>query len=154
MSILTQMRLPMRKGQLRLFPCATCSCALERMKIYVNICFNENPFAFTCYFIKGIYKLEKKMAWLEIRASPAQSVVQSTNHGATEHVRFVHRLFMFNMKTVSVRMYTFHNCENYVKVSHDCPTKRDGSSFKILVMQQSSCNFKVAKISVMSSTVC
>ena len=94
------------------------------------------------------------MAWLEIRASPAQSVVQSTNHWATEHVRFVHRLFMFNMKTVSVRMYTFHNCENYVKVSHDCPTKRDRSSFKTLVMQQSSCNIKVAKISVMSSTVC
>ena len=23
---------------------------------------------------------------------------------------------MFNMKTVSVRMYTFHNCENHVKV--------------------------------------
>ena len=23
------------------------------------------------------------------------------------------------MKTMSVRMYTFHNCENYVEVSHD-----------------------------------
>ena len=54
--------------------------------------------------------------------------------------------YVFNMKTVSVRMYTFHNCENYVKVSHDCPTKRDGSSFKTLVMQQSSRNIKVAKI--------
>ena len=40
---------------------------------------------------------------------------------------------MFNMKTVSVRMYTFHNCENYVQVSHDCPTKRDGSSLKTLL---------------------
>ena len=40
---------------------------------------------------------------------------------------------MFNMKTVSIRMYTFHNCENYVKVSHDCPTKRDESSFKPLL---------------------
>ena len=94
------------------------------------------------------------MAWLEIRTSPAHSVVQSTNHWATEHVGIVHRLYMFNMKTVSVRMYTFHNCENYVKVSHDCPTKRDGSSFKTLVMQQSSRNIKVAKIYVMSSTVC
>ena len=53
---------------------------------------------------------------------------------------------MFNMKTVSVRMYTFYNCENYVKVSHDCPTKRDGSSFKTFVMQQSSRNIKFAKI--------
>ena len=53
---------------------------------------------------------------------------------------------MFNMKTVSVRMYTFHNWENYVKVTHDCPTKRGGSSFKALVMQQSSRNIKVAKI--------
>ena len=35
--------------------------------------------------------------------------------------------------------------ENYVKVSHDCPTKRDGSSFKILVMQQSSRNIKLLK---------
>ena len=78
------------------------------------------------------------MAWLEIRTSPAHSVVQSTNHWATEHVGIVHRKYMFNMKTVSVRMYTFHNCENYVKVSHDCLTKRDGSSFKLLVMQQSS----------------
>ena len=34
---------------------------------------------------------------------------------------------------MSVKMYTFHNCENYVKVSHYCPTKRDGSSFKILL---------------------
>ena len=86
------------------------------------------------------------MAWLEIRTSPAHSVVQSTNHWATEHVRTVHRLYMLYMKTVSVRMYTFHNCENYVKVSHDCPTKRDGSSFKTLVMQQSSRYIKVAKI--------
>ena len=86
------------------------------------------------------------MAWLEIGTSPAQSVVQYTNHWATEHVGIVHRLYMFNMKTVPVRMYTFHNCENYVKVSHDCPTKRDGSSFKTLVMQQSSRNFKVANI--------
>ena len=51
------------------------------------------------------------MAWLKIRTSSAQSVVQSTNHWATEHVGIVHRLYMFNMKTVSVRMYTFHNCE-------------------------------------------
>ena len=86
------------------------------------------------------------MACVEIRTSPAHSVVQSTNHWATEHVGIVHRLYMFNMKTVSVRMYTFHNCENYVKVSHDYPTKRDGSSFKSLVMQQSSRNIKVAKI--------
>ena len=86
------------------------------------------------------------MAWLEIRTSPAHSVVQSTNHRATEHVRTVHRLNMFYMKTVSVRMYKFHNCENYVKVSHDCPTKRDGSSFKTLVMQQSSRNIKVSKV--------
>ena len=85
------------------------------------------------------------MALLEIRTSPAHSVVQSTNHCATEHVRIAHRLYMFYMKTVSVRMYTFHNCENYVKVSHDCPTKRDGSSFKTHVMQQSSCNIKVLK---------
>ena len=86
------------------------------------------------------------MAHLEIRTSPAHSIVQSTNHWAIGHVGIVHRLYMFNMKTVSVRMYTFHNCENYVKVSHDCPTKRDGSSFKTLVMQQSSRNIKVAKI--------
>ena len=85
------------------------------------------------------------MAWLEIRTSPANSVVQSTNHWATEHVRIAHRLYMFYMKTLSVRMYTFHNCENYVKVTHDCPTKRDGSSFKTLVMQQSSRNIKVSK---------
>ena len=134
--------------QLRLFPCASCSFALERIKKkYVNISFNENAFAFTCYFIKGIYKLEiKKMAWLEIRTPPAHSVVQSTNHWAIEHVRIAHYLYMFYMKTVSVRMYTFHNCENYVKVSHDCPTKRDGSSFKTLVMRQSSCNIKVSKV--------
>ena len=86
------------------------------------------------------------MEWLEIRTSPAHSVVQSTNHWATEHVGIVHRLYMFNMKTGSVKMYTFHNCENYVKVSHDCPTKRDGSSFKTYVMQQSSRNIKVPKI--------
>ena len=86
------------------------------------------------------------MAWLEIRTSPAHSVVQSNNHWATEHVEIVHRLYMFNMKTVSVRMYTFRNCENYVTVSHGCPTKRDGSSVKTLVMQQSSRNIKVAKI--------
>ena len=76
------------------------------------------------------------MAWLEIRTSPAHSVVLSTNHWATEHVGIVDRLYMFNMKIVSVKMYTFHNCENYVKVSHDCPTKRDGSSFKSHVMLQ------------------
>ena len=86
------------------------------------------------------------MAWLEIRTSPADSVVQSTNHWATEHMGIVHRLYMFNMKTMSVKMYRFHNCENYVKVSHDCPTKRDRSSFKTLVMQQGSRNIKVAKI--------
>ena len=86
------------------------------------------------------------MVCVEIRISPAHSVVQSTNHWATEHVGIVHRLYMFNMKTVYVKMYTFHNCENYVKVSHDYPTKKDGSSFKSLVMQQSSRNIKVAKI--------
>ena len=96
----------------------------------------------------------KKLVWLEIRTSPAHSVVQSTNHWATEHVRVVHRLYMFYIKTVSVRMYTFHSCENYVKVSHDCPTKRDESSFKTLVMQQSPRNIKVSKVKVMSSTVC
>ena len=51
------------------------------------------------------------MAWLEIRTSPARSVVQSTNHWATEHVRIAHHLYMFYMKTLSVRMYTFHNCD-------------------------------------------
>ena len=61
---------------------------------------------------------------------------------------------MFYMKTVSVRMYTFHNCEIYAKVSNDCPTERDGSSFKTLAMQQSFRNIKVSKIEVMSSTVC
>ena len=86
------------------------------------------------------------MAWLEIRTSPAHSVVQSTNHCATEHMGIVHRLYMFNMKTMSVKMYRFNNCENYVKVSHDCPTKRDRSSFKTLVMQQGSRNIKVSKI--------
>ena len=86
------------------------------------------------------------MAWLEIRTSPAYSVVQSTNHWATEHVEIVHRLYMFNMRTVSVRLHRFHTCENYVKVLHDRPTKRDGSSFKTLVMQQSSRNIKVPKI--------
>ena len=86
------------------------------------------------------------MAWLEIRTSPAHSVVQSTNHWATEHVGIVYRLYMFNMKTVSVRMYTFHNSENYVKVPQDYPTKRDGSSFNTLVIQQSSRNIKVAKV--------
>ena len=122
-------------------------CIRKNNKIYVNISFNENAFAFTFYFIKGIYKLKKKkLAWLEIRTSPAHSVVQSTNHWATEHVIIAHRLYMFYMKTVSVRMYTFHNCENYVKVSHDCPTKRDGSSFKTLVMHQSSRNIKVSKV--------
>ena len=44
---------------------------------------------------------------LEIRTSPAHSVVQSTSHWTTEHVGFVNRLYMFYMKTVSVRMYTF-----------------------------------------------
>ena len=126
--------------------CIMFLCIRKNKKIYVNISVNENPFAFTCYFIKGKYKLEKKMAWLEIRTSPSHSVVQTTNHWATEHVGIVNRLYMSNMKTVSVRMYTFHNCENYVKGSHDCPTKRDGSSFKTLVMQQSSRNIKVAKI--------
>ena len=43
------------------------------------------------------------------------------------------RPIMFYMKTLSVRMYTFHNSENYANVPHDCPTKRDGSSFKRLV---------------------
>ena len=86
------------------------------------------------------------MAWLEIRTLSAHSVVQSTNHWATEHVRIAHCLYMFYMKTVSVRMYTFHNCENYVIVSHDCPTKRDGSIFKTLVMHQSSRNIKVSKV--------
>ena len=86
------------------------------------------------------------MGWLEIRTPSAHSVVQSTNHWATQYVGIVHRLYMFDIKTVSVRMYTFQNCENYVKVSHDCPTKRYGSSFKTLVMQQSSRNIKVAKI--------
>ena len=86
------------------------------------------------------------MAWLQIRTSSAHSVVQCTYHWATEHVRIAHRLYMLYMKIVSVRMYTFHNCENYVKVSHDCPTKRDGSSFKTLVMQQSSRNIKVSKV--------
>ena len=86
------------------------------------------------------------MEWLEIRTSPAHSLVQSTNHWATEQVGIVHRLYMLNMKSVSVRMFTFHNCENYVRVSHDCPTKRDGSSFKTLVIQQSSRNIKAAKI--------
>ena len=120
---------------------------IRKNKKKINISFNENIFAFTCYLIKGIFKLEKKnFAWLEIRTSPAHSVVQSTNHWATEHVRIAHRLYMFYMKTVSVRMYTFHNCENYVKVSHDCPTKHDGSSFKTLVMQQSSRNIKVSKV--------
>ena len=80
-----------------------------------------------------------------IRTSAAHSVAQSTNHWATDHVGIVHRLYMFYMKTVSVRMYTFHNCENYVKVSLDCPTKRDGSSFKTLVMQQSSRHIKLLK---------
>ena len=94
------------------------------------------------------------MAWLEIRTSPALSVVQATNHWATEHVRIARRLYAFYMKTMPVRMYTFHNCENYVKVSHDCPTQRDGSSFKTLVIQQTSRNIKVSKVSVMSSTVC
>ena len=127
--------------------CIMFLCIRKNKKIYVNISFNENAFAFTCYLIKGIYKTgEKKLAWLEIRTSPAHSVVQSTNHWATEHVRIAHRLYMFYMKTVSVRMYTFHNCENYVKVSHDCPTKRDGSSFKTLVMQQNSRNIKVSKV--------
>ena len=86
------------------------------------------------------------MAWLEIRTSAAQSVVKSTNHWATEHVGIIYRLYMLYMKTVSVRMYTFHSWENYAKVLHDCPTKRDGSSFKTLVMQQSSRNIKVANV--------
>ena len=86
------------------------------------------------------------MARLEIRTSSAHSVVQCTNHWATEHVRIAHRLYMFYMKTVSVRMYTFHYCENYVKVSNDYPTKRDRSRFKTLVMQQSSPNIKVSKV--------
>ena len=153
MSILTQIRLPMRTGVYivrastsTLSMCIMFLCIRKNKK---NICkyqFNENAFAFTCYFIKGIYKLEKKLAWLEIRTSPAHLVVQPTNHWVTEHVRIAHRSFMFYMKTVSVRMYTFHKCENYVKVSHDCPTKRDGSSFKTFVMQQSSRNIKVSTV--------
>ena len=127
--------------------CIMFLCIRKNKKLYVNISFNENAFAFICDFIKGIYKLEKKMAWLEIRTSPAHSVVHSTIHWATKHVRIAHRLYIFlYMKTVSVRMYTFHNCENYVKVSHDCPTKRDVSSFKTLVMQQCSRNIKVSKV--------
>ena len=66
MSILTQMRLSMLKGMsivcasTSTLQCAPCSFALERIKkVYVNISFNENAFAFTCYFIKGIYKLEE-----------------------------------------------------------------------------------------------
>ena len=46
------------------------------------------------------------------------------------------------MKTVSVRTYTLHNCENYANVSHDCLTKRDGSSVKSLVLQQNSRDIK------------
>ena len=86
------------------------------------------------------------MEWLEIRTSPAHSVVQSTNHWATEQVGIVNRLYMLYMKSMSVRMYTFHNCEDNVRVSHDCPTERDGSSFKTLVMQHNSRNIKAAKI--------
>ena len=47
--------------QLQLFPCASCSFAFERIKDICKYQFNENAFAFTCYFIKGTYKLEKKI---------------------------------------------------------------------------------------------
>ena len=40
----------------------------------------------------------------------------------------------------------FHNSENYVNVSRDCPIKQDGSSFKRLVLQQNFRNIKVAKV--------
>ena len=49
------------------------------------------------------------------------------------------------MKTVSVKKYTFHYCENYVNDLHDCPTKRDGSSLKDLVVQQISRIIQVVK---------
>ena len=49
------------------------------------------------------------------------------------------------MKTVSVKKYTFHYFENYVNYSHDCPTKRDGSSLKDLVVQQISRIIQVVK---------
>ena len=70
---------------------------------------------------------------IEIRTSPVLSVVQSTKYWAIEHSLIIYVLY-----EMSVRMYTFDNSENYVNVSHDCTTKRDGSSFKLLVLQQSS----------------
>ena len=76
----------------------------------------------------------------EIRTSPAHLVVQHTNHWATEHVKIVNRLYIY--KTMSVRTYTLHDCENYANVSHDGLTKRDGSNVKSLVLQQ---NFRDIK---------
>ena len=49
------------------------------------------------------------------------------------------------METVSVKKYTFHNCESYVNDSHDWPTKREGSSLKDPVVQQISRIIQVVK---------
>ena len=59
--------------------------------------------------------------WVSISLLLTASLISEKDH-------LKYRLYMLYMKAVSVRMYTFHNCENYVKVLHDCPTKRDGSS--------------------------
>ena len=90
----------------------------------------------------GIYILERKHDVWDILTSHAHTVVQHTYHWANgEHVKIVNRLYIY-MKTVTVRTYTLHNCENYANVSHDCLTKPDGSTVKSLVLQQNSCNIK------------
>ena len=83
--------------------------------------------------------------WGRSELSSAHLGIESINQRATYLVDIVTRLIMFYIKTVSVKKYAFHNCENCVNVSHDCPTKRDGSSFKSLVVQPISHNNNVDK---------
>ena len=49
-----------------------------------------------CYMIYAIYILERKRYVWEIRTSPAHLLVQHTNHWATEHVKIVNRLYIYN----------------------------------------------------------
>ena len=81
----------------------------------------------------------------DTRTPSAHLEAVSTNHTATDHSEIVTRLFIFYMKTVSAKTYTFHYSENYVNDSHDCPTKRGGSSLKDLVVQQISRIIQVVK---------
>ena len=81
----------------------------------------------------------------EIRTSSSNLEAVSSNHPVTDHSEIVTRLFVFYMKTVSVKKYTLHYCVNYVYDSHDCPTKRDGSSLKDFVVRPISCIIQVVQ---------